>query len=110
MEDRTGPSRRIVHGDLLGWLIYCILCKLGVLHRPLLGSPFLGRELECYLEDLPRLVIGEVFSLSVGSLIMVAPEPVLADTLPYLSNSGISEMSYELFELFVIELKFLDRN
>ena len=28
------------------------------------------------------------FPLSVGSLIMVAPEPVLADNLPYLSNSG----------------------
>ena len=42
---------------------------------------------------------------------MVAPEPVLADALPYLSNSGIIlEMSYKLFELFVTELKFLDRN
>ena len=34
-------------------------------------------------------VYSEVFSLSVGSRILVAPEPVLADALPYLSNSGI---------------------
>ena len=40
------------------------------------------------LEDPPRLQIGEFFSLSVGIRIMVAPEPVLADALPYLSNSG----------------------
>ena len=43
----------------------------------------------CVLKDPPRLLIGELFSLSVGSRIMVAPDPVLADDLPYLSNSGI---------------------
>ena len=65
----------------------------------------------CVLKDPPGLRVGEVFSLSVGSLIMVAPEPVLADALPYLSNSGIIlEMTYTLFKLFVTELKFLDRN
>ena len=37
----------------------------------------------------PRLWIREVSSLFVGSRIMVAPEPVLGDALPYLSNSGI---------------------
>ena len=37
---------------------------------------------------------------------MVAPEPVLADALPYLSNSGI----IRYVQLFVTELKFLDRN
>ena len=41
------------------------------------------------LKDPPRLRIDEVFSLSVESRIMVALEPVLADALPYLSNSGI---------------------
>ena len=54
--------------------------KLTVYGRP--GGGFV-------LKVPPRLLIGEVFSLSVGSQIMVAPGPVLADALPYLSNSGI---------------------
>ena len=41
---------------------------------------------------------------------MVALEPVLADALPYVSNSGIIRYIVELFQLFVTELKFLDRN
>ena len=53
----------------------------------------------CVLEDPPRLRIGEVFSLSIESRIMVASEPVLADALPYLSNSGIiqNDMKYSKY-------------
>ena len=54
------------------------------LHPPLLGSPFSKRK-GCVLKDPPRLQAGEVFSLSVGN--RLPPEPVLADALPYLSNS-----------------------
>ena len=39
------------------------------------------------LKDPPRLQSGEVFSLEIG--LWLPPEPVLADALPYLSNSGI---------------------
>ena len=47
--------------------------------------------------------------LSVGVIILVASqEPEQVEALPYLSNSGFIDMSYELFELFVTELKFLD--
>ena len=89
----TAYSRKRDRGDLLlGELDYCIFCYLGVLHPPLLAP-------------------GEVFSLSVESLITVALEPVLARRPP---SSVIfwflSKMSYELFELYVTELKFLDRN
>ena len=42
------------------------------LHPPLLGSPFSKRK-GCVLKDPPRLQAGEVFSLSVGNRIMVAP-------------------------------------
>ena len=69
--------------------------------------PFSRKGGGCILKDPPRLRMGEDFSLSVGSWIMVALEPVLTDALPYLSNSGII---HELFELFVTELKLLDRN
>ena len=89
MEDRTGCSRRRDRGDLL-------------------GSPFFKKG--GVLEDPPGLWSGKVLSLSVESLIMVAPDPVLADALPHLSYLVLFEMSYELFELFVTELKFLDRN
>ena len=86
MEDRTGHSRRRDRGDLLlGALNYVY----SVLHAPLLGSPFFRKRGGCVLKDPPRLRIGEVFSLSVGSQIMVASEPVLEDALPYLLNSGI---------------------
>ena len=41
---------------------------------------------------------------------MVVPEPEQADTLLYLQLLVLSDLSYELFELFVTELKILNRN
>ena len=52
--------------------------------------------------------------LSVGvslCIVYATLEPELKECPPSLSNSGIIQIViYELFELFVTELKFLDRN
>ena len=60
--------------------------------RPLPTSclvlPFFQKRGGGVLEDPPILRIGEIFSLSVGILIMVAPEPVLANARPHLLYSG----------------------
>ena len=66
----------------------CIFWWLGAFIPLSLVLPFSKRK-GCVLKDPLRLQAGEVFSLSVGNQNMVPPEPILADALPYLSNSGI---------------------
>ena len=86
MKDRTGLCRRRDRGDLLLGedIYYVILLARG----PISPSPWFSFAKKGGLEDPPRLQTGKVFSLSVGSVIMVAPEPALADALPFLSYSG----------------------
>ena len=78
---------------------------------PTSPSPWFSflKEGVCVLEDPPRLRIGKVFSLSGESPIMVALEPVMADALPYLSNSGIIQ-NVRIIRIICKKLKFLDRN
>ena len=74
-------------GLVVGGLSYCIFFSSGS-YIPVSLVLLFKRGGWGVLEDPPRLWIGEVFSLSVESQIMVA-EPVLADAFPYLSYSGI---------------------
>ena len=62
------------------------------------------------LKDPPRLQAGEVFSLSVGNRIMVAPGTSPGRRFPFSVKFWHNPKCHELFELFVTELKFLDRN
>ena len=72
-EDRPSHSRRRDRGDLLlSVLSYVYILVASGLHPPLLGSPFSKRK-GGVLKDPPRPQAGEVFPLSVGNRIMVAP-------------------------------------
>ena len=72
-------------GPVVGGLSYCIFFSSGS-YIPLSSVLLYERRGWGVLEDPPRLWIGDVFSLSVESQIMVASESVLADALPYLSE------------------------
>ena len=83
--ERSQPQERSWRSPRCAYL--CIFCWLGTFSP----SPWfsLFQKKGAVLNDSLLLQAGEVFSISVGSRIMVALEPVLADALPYLSNSGI---------------------
>ena len=89
-KDQTGRSCRRDCGDLLGELIYST--RVYCVSSGSYGSPTpwfsLFKKGIVSWRTPPGLQIGKVFSFSVGSLIMVALEPVLGDTLPHLSYSG----------------------
>ena len=86
-EDRTSRSRRRDRGNfLLGELYYVYFVSSGSYIPLSLVLPFEKRGGVC---PGGPTEISDSLSLSVRSWIMVSPEPVLADALPYLLYSGI---------------------
>ena len=89
-EDWTGCSRRRDLGDLLlGGLIVTVYFFSSGSYIPFSLVVLFKRGRGVCPGGPTQTSIGEVFSLSIEIQIMVASEPVLADALPYLSNSGI---------------------